>query len=236
MSEEYIIKAENVWKEYKRGREIVEALKNINLKIREGEFFIVMGPSGCGKTTLLNVLSSLDKPTRGKVILDGLDLTSIDERILPQIRREKVGFVFQDFNLIQNMTAFENVIAPLLPTDMKKKQIEEKGLEVLRAVGLVERKDHFPSQLSGGEQQRVAIARALVTDPKVVFADEPTGNLDSTIGNEIMKLMKKLSREKKITVVVVTHNEAWKGYADRLAYMKDGEIIKIEGGSKKKSS
>ncbi|MHA1470358.1 MAG: ABC transporter ATP-binding protein, partial [Candidatus Asgardarchaeia archaeon] len=206
---EYIIRAIDVWKEYRRGKEIVEALKNINLKIEEGEFFIVMGPSGCGKTTLLNVLSSLDKPTRGKVILDGLDLTSIDERILPQIRREKIGFVFQEFNLIQNMTAFENVIAPLLPTKKKKKQIEERGLDVLRAVGLIERKDHFPNQLSGGEQQRVAIARALVTNPRVVFADEPTGNLDSKIGNEIMKLMRSLNREKKITFVVVTHNEAW---------------------------
>lgn len=229
---EYIIRATDVWKEYRRGRKIVEALKNVNLKIEEGEFFIVMGPSGCGKTTLLNVLSSLDKPTRGKVILDGLDLTSIDERILPQIRREKIGFVFQEFNLIQNMTAFENVIAPLLPTDMKKKQIEERGLDVLRAVGLIERKDHFPNQLSGGEQQRVAIARALVTNPRVVFADEPTGNLDSKIGNEIMKLMRSLNREKKITFVVVTHNEAWKSYADRIAYMKDGEIIKIESAKK----
>ncbi len=225
---EFIIRAENLRKEYKRGRETVDAIKNITLKIDEGEFFVFIGPSGSGKTTLLNLLSGLDKPTEGRVILDGMDLTSIDERILPKIRREKIGFVFQDFNLIENMTALENVMAPLIPTDLKKKEIVARATEMLRLVDLIERKDHLPKQMSGGEQQRVAIARALVTHPKVVFADEPTGNLDSKTGSDIMKLLKKINKEKGTTFVVVTHDERIINFADRVAYIEDGEIRKIE--------
>ncbi|MCD6483494.1 MAG: ABC transporter ATP-binding protein [Candidatus Odinarchaeota archaeon] len=223
-----MIRAENLRKEYKRGRETVDAIKNITLKIDEGEFFVFIGPSGSGKTTLLNLLSGLDKPTEGRVILDGMDLTSIDERILPKIRREKIGFVFQDFNLIENMTALENVMAPLIPTDLKKKEIVARATEMLRLVDLIERKDHLPKQMSGGEQQRVAIARALVTHPKVVFADEPTGNLDSKTGSDIMKLLKKINKEKGTTFVVVTHDERIINFADRVAYIEDGEIRKIE--------
>ena len=225
---EFIIRAENLRKEYKRGRETVDAIKNINLKIEEGEFFVFIGPSGSGKTTLLNLLSGLDKPTEGRVILDGMDLTSIDERILPKIRREKIGFVFQDFNLIENMTALENIMAPLIPTDLKKKEIVARATEMLRLVDLIERKDHLPKQMSGGEQQRVAIARALVTHPKVVFADEPTGNLDSKTGSDIMKLLKKINKEKRTTFVVVTHDDRIINFADRVAYIEDGEIRKIE--------
>jgi len=225
---EFIIRAENLRKEYKRGRETVDAIKNITLKIDEREFFVFIGPSGSGKTTLLNLLSGLDKPTEGRVILDGMDLTSIDERILPKIRREKIGFVFQDFNLIENMTALENVMAPLIPTDLKKKEIVARATEMLRLVDLIERKDHLPKQMSGGEQQRVAIARALVTHPKVVFADEPTGNLDSKTGADIMKLLKKINKEKGTTFVVVTHDERIINFADRVAYIEDGEIRKIE--------
>ena len=147
-SKDTILKVENLNKEYKRGREIVHALKNINLNIAEGEFFIIVGPSGCGKTTLLNVLSGLDRPTDGRVILDGMDITdpNLDESILPLLRRDKIGFIFQDFNLIRNMTAIENVTAPLWPVDMKKKEIEERGMELMRAVDLVERKDHNPQR------------------------------------------------------------------------------------------
>lgn len=227
-SKDTILKVENLNKEYKRGREIVHALKNINLNIAEGEFFIIVGPSGCGKTTLLNVLSGLDRPTDGRVILDGMDITdpNLDESILPLLRRDKIGFIFQDFNLIRNMTAIENVTAPLWPVDMKKKEIEERGMELMRAVDLVERKDHNPKQLSGGEQQRVAIARALVTNPKVVFADEPTGNLDTKTGQSIMEVLRDLNREKQITIIVVTHDDSLLKYADRVVSMKDGRIIK----------
>jgi putative ABC transport system ATP-binding protein len=214
-------------KEYHRGHEVVIAVKNVSLEIKEGEFLAVVGPSGCGKTTLLNLLSGLDSPSSGKVILDGIDTTVIDERLFPKLRREKVGFVFQDFNLVQDMTAVENVMAPLLPTDMKTKDIETKALEMLREVDLLERKDHKARELSGGEMQRVAIARALVNKPKVIFADEPTGNLDSKTGKDILNLMKTLNQEQGTTIVLVTHNEEMREYATRVIHMRDGKIEKV---------
>jgi len=213
-------------KEYHRGREVVVAVKNVNLEVKEGEFLAVVGPSGCGKTTLLNLLSGLDAPSSGKVILDGIDTTVIDERLFPKLRREKVGFVFQDFNLVQDMTAVENVMAPLLPTDLKTKDIENKALDTLRAVDLLERKDHRARELSGGEMQRVAIARAIINSPKVIFADEPTGNLDTKTGKDIMGLMKSLNEEKGTTVVLVTHNEEMREFASRTIHMRDGKIDK----------
>ncbi|MHA1713393.1 MAG: ABC transporter ATP-binding protein [Candidatus Ranarchaeia archaeon] len=227
-----MIKVSDLNKEYKRGREIVHALKNINLQIKEGQFFVIVGPSGCGKTTLLNIMSGLDRPTSGRVILDGMDITdaNLDESILPVLRREKIGFIFQDFNLIRNMSALENVTSPLWPMDMRGKEIQEKGMELIRAVDLVERKDHKPKQLSGGEQQRVAIARALITSPKVVFADEPTGNLDTKTGQAIMQLLRNINKSKNITFVIVTHDDSLIKFADRVATMRDGRIIK-EGKS-----
>ncbi|WXG43268.1 MAG: ABC transporter ATP-binding protein [Promethearchaeati archaeon SRVP18_Atabeyarchaeia-1] len=219
-----LIVTKDASKEYHRGREVVIAVKNVSLEIKEGEFLAVVGPSGCGKTTLLNLLSGLDSPSSGKVILDGVDTTVIDERLFPKLRREKVGFVFQDFNLIQDMTAVENVMAPLLPTDMKTKDIETKAMEMLRAVDLLERKDHRARELSGGEMQRVAIARALVNKPKVIFADEPTGNLDSKTGKDILDLMKTLNEEQGTTIVLVTHNEELRQYASRIIHMHDGKI------------
>jgi putative ABC transport system ATP-binding protein len=214
-------------KEYHRGREVVIAVKNVSLEIKEGEFLAVVGPSGCGKTTLLNLLSGLDAPSSGKVILDGIDTTVIDERLFPKLRREKVGFVFQDFNLVQDMTAVENVMAPLLPTEMKTKDIETRALEMLRAVDLLERKDHRARELSGGEMQRVAIARALINKPKVIFADEPTGNLDSKTGKDILNLLKTLNQEQGTTIVLVTHNEELREYASRVIHMRDGKVEKI---------
>ncbi|WXG45891.1 MAG: ABC transporter ATP-binding protein [Candidatus Atabeyarchaeum deiterrae] len=221
-----LIVAKDVSKEYHRGREVVIAIKNLSLDINEGEFLAVVGPSGCGKTTLLNLLSGLDAPSSGKVILDGIDTTIIDERLFPKLRREKVGFVFQDFNLVQDMTAIENVMSPLWPTDMKSKDIEKKALEMLRAVDLLERKDHKARELSGGEMQRVAIARALVNNPKVIFADEPTGNLDTKTGKDIMNLMKQLNEEQGTTIVLVTHNEEMKEYASRVIRLRDGKMEK----------
>jgi putative ABC transport system ATP-binding protein len=221
-----LIVVKDVSKEYHRGREVVIAIKNLSLDINEGEFLAVVGPSGCGKTTLLNLLSGLDAPSSGKVILDGIDTTIIDERLFPKLRREKVGFVFQDFNLVQDMTAIENVMSPLWPTDMKSKDIEKKALEMLRAVDLLERKDHKARELSGGEMQRVAIARALVNNPKVIFADEPTGNLDTKTGKDIMNLMKQLNEEQGTTIVLVTHNEEMKEYASRVIRLRDGKMEK----------
>jgi putative ABC transport system ATP-binding protein len=221
-----LIIAKDASKEYHRGREVVVAVKNVNLEVKEGEFIAVVGPSGCGKTTLLNLLSGLDSPSSGKVILDGIDTTIIDERIFPKLRREKVGFVFQDFNLVQDMTAVENVMSPLLPTDLKTRDIEDKALETLRAVDLLERKDHRARELSGGEMQRVAIARALINSPKVIFADEPTGNLDTKTGKDIMGLMKSLNEDKGTTVVLVTHNEEMREFATRTIHMRDGKIEK----------
>jgi putative ABC transport system ATP-binding protein len=222
-----VIITKDASKEYHRGREVVLAVKNVSLEVKEGEFLAIVGPSGCGKTTLLNLLSGLDSPSSGKVILDGIDTTVIDERLFPKLRREKVGFVFQDFNLVQDMTAVENVMAPLLPTDMKTKDIETKALEMLRAVDLLERKDHRARELSGGEMQRVAIARALVNKPKVIFADEPTGNLDSKTGKDILNLLKTLNQEQGTTILLVTHNEELREYATRILYMRDGKVEKV---------
>ncbi|MDO8056187.1 MAG: ABC transporter ATP-binding protein [Candidatus Hermodarchaeota archaeon] len=219
-----IIVAQKVEKEYRRGREIIHALRDINLTVRSGEFIVIEGRSGCGKTTLLNVLSGLDRPTDGRVIFDQMDLTVVDERILPKIRQEKIGFIFQLFNLISTMTVYENVAAPLWPTKMTSKELDQRAMEVIRAVDMVERKDHTPRHLSGGEQQRTAIARALVNNPKVVFADEPTGDLDTKTGASITQLLRKLNKQEKITFVVVTHDQELVSYADRHFTMSDGRI------------
>ncbi|MHA1145745.1 MAG: ABC transporter ATP-binding protein, partial [Candidatus Helarchaeota archaeon] len=205
MSSEIII-AEDVTKEYRRGNEIIVAIKKINLRVKRGEFLVFLGPSGSGKTSLLNVLSGLDRPTTGRVIIDGLDTNSLEEDMFPKIRRERIGFVFQNFNLIEGLTAIENIEAPLWPTSLSSKMIEERALHWLRIVDLIERKDHFPKELSGGEQQRVAIARALINNPRVLFADEPTGNLDSQTGENTVKLLKRLNKEEDVTVICVTHD------------------------------
>ena len=229
MSLDSIIVAKEVYKEYRKGKTVIQAVKNVTLEIKSGEMFFIVGVSGCGKTSLLNVLSGLDQPSSGRVIFDGMDTAQVTEREFPKMRREKLGFIFQDFNLLDDLTAIENVEAPLWPVGrIKTREREDRAIDLLRAVDLLSRKDHRPNHLSGGEQQRVAIARALINDPKVVFADEPTGNLDTKIGTEIFKILKKLQEEKKTTFVVVTHNEEWpKKYADRVSHMKDGTITSI---------
>ena len=220
-----IIQVQGVNKEYGKGKNTVAALKNINIEIQPGEFVAVVGPSGCGKSTLLHVMSGLEAPTSGRVLVDSVDVTLISERDLPKVRAQKIGFVFQAFLLIEDLTAFENVQSVLWPNEeIRKERQEEMALEVLREVDMLERRDHFPRQMSGGEQQRIAIARALVNRPPILFCDEPTGNVDSQTGNAILKIIAQLNREKKMTVVLVTHNEDLTKYAKRILKMKDGAI------------
>ena len=220
-----IIQVQDANKEFGKGKNTVAALKDVNLEINAGEFVAIVGPSGCGKSTLLHVMAGLEQPTAGRILLDGVDVTLISERDLPKVRMQKVGFVFQAFLLIEDLTAFENVQSVLWPSvDHTKEKQEEKALEVLREVDMLERRDHFPRQMSGGEQQRIAIARALVNDPPILFCDEPTGNLDSKTGENIMKIIAQLNREKNMTVVLVTHNEDLVKFAKRTLRMKDGVL------------
>lgn len=220
-----IIELEEVNKEYGKGKNTVAAMKDVNLQIDAGDFIAVLGPSGCGKSTLLHVMSGLEAPSSGRVLVDAVDVTLISERDMPKVRAQKIGFVFQAFLLIDHLTAYENIESVLWPrNDMTKQEQEERTLAVLREVDMLERRDHFPKQLSGGEQQRVAIARALVNDPPILFCDEPTGNLDSKTGENILKIIAQLNRERKMTVVLVTHNHDIAQFAKRTLNMKDGVI------------
>ncbi|MGD9397371.1 MAG: ABC transporter ATP-binding protein [Candidatus Thorarchaeota archaeon] len=220
-----IIQLEEVNKEYGKGKNTVAAMKDVNLQIEAGDFVAVLGPSGCGKSTLLHVMSGLEAPSSGRVLVDAVDVTLISERDMPKVRAQKIGFVFQAFLLVEHLTAYENIESVLWPrNDMTKQEQEERTLAVLREVDMLERRDHFPKQLSGGEQQRVAIARALVNDPPILFCDEPTGNLDSKTGENILKIIAQLNKERKMTVVLVTHNHDIAQFAKRTLNMKDGVI------------
>jgi len=214
----------NVSKIYRPNTQPIQALKKVNLKIKKGEFVAIMGPSGSGKSTLMHIAGCLDVPTSGKLIFERIDVSKLDESALAKIRNKKVGFVFQTFNLLPRTTALENVMLPLLYAEHSYKQMKTIALKVLKAVGLSERVYHFPNQLSGGEQQRVAIARALVTNPTIIFADEPTGNLDTKSGEEIMKILEKLNKEGN-TIVVVTHESHIAKFAKRIIKIRDGAII-----------
>lgn len=225
---ESIIKAINVQKEYRREGNIIRALVDINVDIGAGEVMFITGPTACGKTTLLNVLSGLDLPDDGQIILDGENIARANEDRLSNIRRQKIGFVFQDFNLIETLTGIENIEALLWPTVLSKKEIENRAIQALRDVDLLERKDHYPRQMSGGEKQRIAIARAIVHQPRVLFADEPTGNLDPTTEGEIMKLLRKLNEDMSTTMVIVTHQEKLLSFADRVIQMDRGRIANIK--------
>lgn len=226
MSNKNIIELSNLTKIYQRGNVgEVKAVDEVCLEVAEGEFLTILGPSGSGKTTLLNLIGGLDKPTGGTVTLDGLELSKLSESRLVRVRREKVGFVFQAFNLIPTFSALENVEAALAPTDMPKNERLERANELLRLVGLEQRADHLPSELSAGEQQRVAIARALANKPRVLLLDEPTGNLDTKSGKEILKICHQASREQGQTVVAVTHAGYVKGYTNRLLFMRDGKLF-----------
>jgi ABC-type lipoprotein export system ATPase subunit len=203
----------------------LEVVKAVSIVVNEGEFVCLVGKSGCGKTTLLSLLSGLEKPTRGKVNLDGREITSSSEDELALFRRENVGFIFQSFNLIPTLSAWENIALPLFPLKMTSEERRRRATELLDKMELGHRIEHLPSALSGGEKQRVAIARALVNNPKIIFADEPTGNLDSSTGEAIMGILNRLHREEGVAILMVTHEDELAKTANRLIRMKDGEIM-----------
>jgi ABC-type lipoprotein export system ATPase subunit len=202
----------------------LEVVKGVSLAVNEGEFVCLVGKSGCGKTTLLSLLSGLEKPTKGKVNLDGREITTSSEDELALFRRDNVGFIFQSFNLIPTLSAWENVALPLFPIRMTGEERRRRATELLVKMELGHRVDHLPSALSGGEKQRVAIARALINNPKIIFADEPTGNLDSGTGEAIMSILNKLHNEEGVAILMVTHEDELAKTANRLIRMKDGEI------------
>ncbi|AFM28087.1 ABC transporter ATP-binding protein [Desulfomonile tiedjei] len=217
-----MIRVENLSKVFQKDRLEVRVLQDISLSISEGEFVSIMAPSGMGKSTLLNILGCLDKPTGGVYILDGVPVQDMDDDQLSNIRNQKIGFVFQSFHLLPRMTAWENVILPLIYSDIET-DMKERAVQVLSSVGLADRVDHLPRELSGGQQQRVAIARALINSPRIILADEPTGNLDSASGQEVMRIFRDLHAA-GTTLIIVTHDVEVANQADRIISMKDGSI------------
>lgn len=228
-----IIKLENVWKVYQMGEVEVPALRGVDIEIEEGEFVAITGPSGSGKSTMMNIVGCLDLPTKGRVFLDRKSIADMEESRLAQIRGKKIGFIFQQFNLIPTLTALENVMLPLEFQNTESKAAAERAFKLLKEVDLENRAHHLPSQLSGGEMQRVAIARALSVNPEIILADEPTGNLDSATGNFVMDCLEKVHREDKKTIVMVTHDAHLAERAERIIRMRDG---KIEGVSLNRAS
>jgi putative ABC transport system ATP-binding protein len=221
-----MIRLNNVSRVYGDGK--VAALQTVTLHIARGERVAVMGPSGSGKSTMLNLICGLDDPSSGEVLIDGTDIAALDDDRRTRLRREKVGMIFQTFNLLPTLTAVENVSLPLRLQNTAKREAEARGLKMLQRVGLGERATHRPDQLSGGERQRIAIARALIFEPPVLLADEPTGNLDSKTGEEILSLLDDLHREFNATILMVTHNEDAARHCDRILRLRDGHIIKEE--------
>ncbi|MBZ9572185.1 ABC transporter ATP-binding protein [Patescibacteria group bacterium] len=219
-----MIKLENVWKVYQLGKVELTVLKGINLEITPGSFVVILGPSGSGKSTLLHIIGLLDVPTKGKVFLEGKDTSQFSEDALSQIRGKKIGFVFQQFNLLPNLSSLENVMTPMIFQGIPESKRREKAELLLSSVGLRERIFHRPSELSGGERQRVAIARALSNNPEVIVADEPTGNLDSSTGEQIMEILIDLHKKEKKTIIVVTHDPHIANYSEQIINIKDGQL------------
>jgi len=220
------IVCQNVWKVFNEGTPAeVQALRGVDLKIKKGEFVAIMGSSGSGKSTLLNCITCLDVPTKGKIFIDGQDISKMDENGLTHVRREKVGFVFQFFNLIPSLTAMQNVELPMIFKGVDQTHRKEKAIKLLESIGLGNRLNSRPSVLSGGETQRVAISRAMANDPTFIVADEPTGNLDSKAGEEIMKIFEKLNKDGR-TIIMVTHDSKIGRHAKRIIKLQDGKIIK----------
>jgi len=219
------IQAQKLTKIYGTGTNAVTALDHVNITIKEGEFVAIMGPSGCGKSTLLHLLGGLDKPTSGDVLIAGHNLVDLNDDRLTELRRRKIGFVFQFFNLIPVLNALENAALPITLDGIKQAEAQQKATEWLTRFGLADRLVNRPDQLSGGQQQRVAIARALVADPELILADEPTGNLDTRASDEIAGLLRDVSKKYNRTVVMVTHDPRIAAYADRIIFLKDGKVV-----------
>jgi ABC-type lipoprotein export system ATPase subunit len=223
-----MLEAKNIHKTYTNADKELRVLKGINLSIEKEKFIALVGPSGAGKSTLLHILGGLDLPTKGNVVLEGQDIYKLNDAALSRIRNKQIGFVFQFYHLLSEFTVLENVLMPALISQQSTldcQRLKDRAFKLLEEVGLSERTMHFPSQLSGGEQQRVAIVRALINEPQILFCDEPTGNLDSKTGYDIISLVKKISKENKMTVVLVTHNQELVNLADRVYHLRDGVLL-----------
>lgn len=230
-----ILEAKELYKQYNLGLHEVKALDGLSLDVKKGEFLGIMGPSGSGKSTLLHILGGLDQPSSGEIFLDGENISRLTDLAATLIRRRNIGFVFQFFNLLPTLSAEENILLPLIIDGKKTKDYQESLDLLLNRVGLIERRSHKPDQLSGGEQQRVALARALITKPAILLADEPTGNLDSRSGNDVMRLLQQTSEELNQTIVMVTHDPKAAAYAARVIFLQDGKIISELDFSKEES-
>ncbi len=220
-----IIELRNVWKIYKMGDSVVNALKKVSLVIKKGDFVAIMGPSGSGKSTMVNSIGCLDVPTKGEIFLAGRNIAHLSESDLAVVRGKKIGFIFQQFNLINTLTALENVMLPMVFQDTTAEERKKRAEHLLKMVDMLERKEHRPTELSGGQQQRVAIARSLANDPDVILADEPTGNLDTKTGIKVMDFLKKLNKKGK-TIIMVTHDTNLSKHAHRIERLCDGELVK----------
>lgn len=220
-----LLKLENVWRNYKLGEISLSVLKGINLEIMPGSFVTIMGPSGSGKSTLMYLLGLLDTPSQGKIYLSGEDTSDFSEDKLAQIRGKKIGFIFQQFNLLQNLTALENVMLPMIFQGVPEKSRKEKAKQLLESVNLGKRIGHKPTEMSGGEQQRIAIARSLVNNPEILIADEPTGNLDSSTGKTVMEILTELHKDQNKTIIVVTHDPNIAHYSQNIIHIQDGQIV-----------
>ena len=223
-----IVRVSGVMKTFRMGKHQVQALRGVDLEIKAGEYISIMGPSGSGKSTLFNMIGGLDKPSEGKVFIDEVDIAQLDAYELAWLRNRKIGYIFQTFNLIQVMTALENVTLPMTFGGMSQDDAVEKGMQLLKLVGLEGRHNHKPQELSGGQQQRVAVARSLANSPAIILADEPTGNLDLTTGAEIIELMRTLSVERGVTIITATHDYKMLNVSDRVVWIVDGRIDRIE--------
>jgi len=230
MSYDNVIELRDLYRHYTMGEDTVKALDGVNLEIRRGEYVSIVGPSGSGKTTLFNLIGGLDKPTGGSVFIDGVDIAQLDAYELAWLRCRKIGYIFQSFNLIQVLTALENVALPTVFAGVPREEGLRKAQHILESVGLGTRFNHRPSELSAGQQQRVAIARALANDPSIILADEPTGNLDLNTGMEIIDLLHGLNKTKGLTLVAATHDLKMIKASDRIVWMRDGQIERIERG------
>jgi ABC-type lipoprotein export system ATPase subunit len=227
-SAEFAIRAVNLTRTFEVGETTVKALRGINLEVERGQFVALVGPSGSGKSTFLNLVGGLDRPTEGELWVDGVELSASKEKTLTEHRRRRVGFVFQSFNLLPRLTALENVALPLMFVGVSEKERLRRAQTLLMQVGLTERMDHRPTQLSGGEQQRVAIARALISRAAIILADEPTGNLDTTTGTEIMALLRHLNQDQNVTLLLVTHDHEAAAFADHVVQLRDGQIVPFQ--------